>query len=92
MDNRRLRDAALLLPLGGALLFLPPYVQVFDQGVTILGVPLLQVYLFGIWLLGIVLTALLSRQLVRRLGEPPADDGQDARQDVSSEEPPPGGG
>lgn len=88
MDNRHVRDAAVLLPLGGALLFLPPYVQVFDQGAMVFGVPLLHVYLFGIWFAGIVLTALLSRRLARRLGEPAGEDGQDA----GPGEPPAGGG
>lgn len=88
MADRRLRDAALLLPLGGALLLLPPYIRVFDQHVTVLGVPLLHLYLFGIWLLGIVLTALLSRRLARQIGEPPSDDSQTS----SGGEPPAGGG
>lgn len=87
MPNRRLRDAALLLPLAGALLLLPPYIRVFDQDVTVLGLPLLHVYLFGIWLLGIVLTAMLSRRLARHIAAP-TEDGQDG----GNGEPPATGG
>lgn len=64
--NRRARDAAILLPLGGLLLFLPPYVQLFDQPVYVFGLPLLHVYIFCIWFVGIVLTALLARRLMAR--------------------------
>ncbi len=62
--SKRLRDIAVLLPLGGVILFLPPYVAIFDQDVDFGGVPFLHVSLFAAWLLGIVLTALVARRLV----------------------------
>lgn len=77
MLDRRLRDAALLLPLGCTLLFLPPYISVFDQDVAVFGVPLLHVYLFGVWLGAIVLTAALSRRLARSMEEPSPDAAPD---------------
>ncbi len=62
--RRRARDAAVLLPLGGVLLFLPPYVRLFDQSGFLFGLPLLHVYIFCIWFVGILLTAWLSRRLI----------------------------
>jgi hypothetical protein len=75
--NRRARDAAILLPLGGLLLFLPPYVRLFDQPGDVFGVPLLHVYIFSLWLIGIVLTALLARRLAVREGEELGSDSDD---------------
>lgn len=63
--SNRLRDAALIVPVGGVVLFLPPYVRIFDQDGTVLGIPFLHVALFTCWLIGIVLTALLARLLIR---------------------------
>ncbi len=77
MPERRLRDAAFVLPLACTLLFLPPYISVFDQDVSIFGVPLLHVYLFGVWLAAIVLTAVLSRRLVRSMDERTSDIARD---------------
>lgn len=84
--NRRARDAAILLPLGGLLLFLPPYVRLFDQPAFVFGLPLLHVYIFCVWLAGIALTALLARRLMihedeeleaerERRREPPEEGG-----------------
>jgi len=77
MPERRLRDAAFLLPLACTLLFLPPYISVFDQDVSVFGVPLLHVYLFGVWLAAIALTAVLSRRLARSMDERSTDTGRD---------------
>lgn len=75
--ERRIRDAALLLPLIGTLIFLPPYIRIFDQDATLGGVPILFIYIFLFWLIGIVLTALVARHLVhddrdRKGREPPS--------------------
>lgn len=63
--DRRARDAAVLLPIGALLIFMPPYLRLLDQPGTIFGIPLLYAYLFTLWLVGIVLTGLLARRLVR---------------------------
>lgn len=61
--NKRLRDAALLLPFAGLLLFLPPYVRIFDQSEKLFGIPLLHLYIFAVWFIGILLTAWVSHWL-----------------------------
>lgn len=73
--SKRLRDIAFLLPFGGVILFLPPYVAIFDQDVDFGGVPFLHVSLFAAWLVGIVLTALVARRLVPP-NAPPGHTGQ----------------
>lgn len=61
----RLRDLAVLLPLGALLIFLPPYINIFDQPLLIFGIPLLPFAIFLFWLIGIVLTAVVARALNR---------------------------
>ncbi|MEQ9814964.1 MAG: hypothetical protein RLO50_19465 [Azospirillaceae bacterium] len=61
----RLRDLAVLLPVGALLIFLPPYVDIFDQPILVLGIPLLPFAIFVLWLVGIVLTAIVARALNR---------------------------
>lgn len=63
MANRRLESAARLLPVAGAILFLPPIALLFDEPVRLLGVPLTIFYLFGAWLALILVTALMGRFL-----------------------------
>jgi hypothetical protein len=63
--SNRLRDAALIAPIGGVIVFLPPYVRIFAQDGTILGVPFLHVSLFASWFFGIALTGFLARRLIR---------------------------
>lgn len=59
----KLRDAALILPLLGAFLLLPPLTDLFVAPMRIAGIPLIVLYLFGVWL-GLILVALwLARRL-----------------------------
>jgi len=64
----RLRDMALLLPLAGFLLTMPPLVMIFSRDALILGTPLLYLYLFTLWCALIVGGALLARRLCRAEG------------------------
>ncbi len=61
--KRKLRDAALLLPLFGAFLLISPLITIFTGATNIFGLPLVYVYIFGVWL-GLVLVA---RAMARRL-------------------------
>lgn len=63
--NRRTRDLALLLPLGGLLLLMPPYIGIFDQPIFVAGIPLLPAYIFTVWAVCIVLAVVLSRRVIR---------------------------
>ncbi len=53
MDNHvpplRLRNAAMVVPLLGTLLLLPPLVALFTAPVTLFGIPLIVLYLFVLW-------------------------------------------
>lgn len=68
---RRTRELAFLLPLGGLLLLMPPYIAIFDRPAFLVGFPLLPTYIFAVWTVLIVLAFLLSRRLSRPTGAPP---------------------
>lgn len=61
--RKRIVNAARILPLIGLVLFLPPYIRIFDQPAFIAGIPLLHFAIFGFWLAGIVLTGIVARRL-----------------------------
>jgi|GEM_PF-1535148 len=63
---RKLRDSAIILPVTGALFFLPPFLLIFDHSWTVFGIPFLHVSIFTIWLVGIALTAFMSTRLSQR--------------------------
>lgn len=65
MDRQKLRDAALVLPVFGLILFMPPFVGLFGGADATGGVPAIALYLFGVWAVLIALSALLSRRLGR---------------------------
>ncbi|HET6599287.1 MAG TPA: hypothetical protein VFG60_04925 [Burkholderiaceae bacterium] len=67
----RARDAAVLLPLLGLFLLMPPIIALFVQPVTIAGVPLIVAYVFGVWLALVAAAAWLARTLP---ADAPADE------------------
>jgi membrane protein implicated in regulation of membrane protease activity len=67
----RLRDAAVVLPVLGAFLLMPPIIALF-AGDADAGVPRVVAYLFGVWLALIVAAAWLARRLRPRPHEPHA--------------------
>lgn len=70
-DPRKPRDAALVAPIIGAALLLPPIATVFEIGGTVFGIPFVVVHVFGVWAALILAALLLSRKLVH---EQPAPD------------------
>ena len=74
--SSRARDAAILLPLLGLFLLMPPMIALFAVNLDIAGLPLIVVYVFGIWLALVVCAALLARRLA-----PSAPDTTDERVD-----------
>ena len=77
----RLRDMALLLPLAGFLLTMPPLVMIFSRDTLVLGVPLLYLYFFALWCVLIFGGAALARRLSHAEAaaiETPKEDGGDA--------------
>jgi uncharacterized membrane protein YhaH (DUF805 family) len=63
LRQRKIRDRALVLPLLGALLWLPPFTGVLPLGTRIAGVPVVLAYVFVVWALLILGAALLARRL-----------------------------
>ncbi len=73
MNRQKLRDAALLLPLLGVLLVMPPFVGLLSGPLTIFGLPAVVVYIFVIWAGLISLGIWLSGRLTRIEDPPPLD-------------------
>jgi uncharacterized protein (DUF58 family) len=74
LRHRRLRDRAMILPLIGVFLLLPPVAQIFEIHASIAGLPLVLVYIFAVWAGLIVGTAVLARSLRNaEPGQPPED-------------------
>lgn len=61
--RRKARDAALILPLGGAILLMPPVAWIFARPETVLGVPLVVAYVFAVWAFLIASARLIARRL-----------------------------
>lgn len=59
----RLRDAAVLLPVLGLVLLMPPLIRLFAADVVVAGAPLIVAYVFGVWLALIVCAALIARRI-----------------------------
>ena len=68
--RRRHRELAVILPFGGMVLFMPPYLRIFSRPDFLFGIPVMHLYIFGAWLLGILLTALLARRLAAEAVSP----------------------
>jgi len=67
----RARDAAIVLPLLGLVLLMPPVIALFAVPIRVGGVPLIVVYVFGVWLALVLGAALLGRALQPRAPAPP---------------------
>ncbi len=61
----RLRDAAVVLPLVGLFLLMPPAITLFTAPYHVAGVPLIVTYLFGVWIALIVCAAILANRVSR---------------------------
>lgn len=63
LSRDKTRSLALLLPLFGLFLLMPPAVLAFGMPTTIGGVPLIVLYIFAVWAILIVGAAWLARRL-----------------------------
>jgi hypothetical protein len=57
---------AIVLPLLGLFLLMPPVIALFAAPLHVAGVPLIVVYLFGVWLALVLGAVLLGRALQPR--------------------------
>ncbi len=62
-STRKITDRALILPLLGCFLLLPPLAGIFQLDFRIYGIPVTALYLFGVWAVLIAGAAWLSRPL-----------------------------
>lgn len=63
LARRKLRDAAVALPLAGIALLASPLLDVVASSGRILGLPVGAVYVFGAWFALIAVAARLARRL-----------------------------
>ena len=63
LATRKAQDRALLLPLIGLALLIPPVGGLFQLELRVAGIPFTLLYLFVVWGLLIAGAALLSKQL-----------------------------
>ena len=90
-DDQRRKDAAFVLPLFGALVLTPPFLNLFTRRLTLWGIPLEALYLFGVWL-GLVAGAFLLAR--RAAGEtaplrPSPEAPRDPAEEPAAPAPPP---
>ncbi|HMN20994.1 MAG TPA: hypothetical protein PKA16_06330 [Ottowia sp.] len=62
-DDTAASNAAVVLPLLGLFLLMPPVITLFARGTGFVGVPLIVLYVFGVWGALIAGAALLARRL-----------------------------
>jgi len=60
---RRLIDVAVIAPIIGFVLMIPPVIGLFANAGEIFGAPVILIYLFSVWLGFIFVAAALSRRL-----------------------------
>ncbi len=75
LRHRKARDRAVILPVVGTVLILPPVAQIFEIDARIGGVPCVVIYIFAVWGLLILGAGALSRSLAR--AELPPGDAED---------------
>jgi Fe2+ transport system protein B len=63
LRHNKARDRAMILPIVGVLLLVPPLAGIFQLDIKIAGVPFTLIYLFTVWAVLIAGAALLSRRL-----------------------------
>lgn len=61
--SQRTQSAAVLAPVLGLFLLMPPFVTLFTGMPRPLGVPLIVAYIFGVWAALLVVTFVLARRL-----------------------------
>ena len=64
LRGRKLRDAAILMPVAGLVALMPPVAGIFALPGKVFGVPLPVAYVFVVW----IMLILAARALGRRLG------------------------
>ncbi|HEX7075852.1 MAG TPA: hypothetical protein VF226_17585 [Hyphomicrobiaceae bacterium] len=76
-DARKAAEAVFFAQICGALLLLPPIINLFNKRLSLFGVPLEVLYLFLVWIVLIASAVVISASVPRasadeQLGEEPA--------------------
>jgi hypothetical protein len=69
--SKRMVDVAVIAPILGLVLMIPPVIGLFATDRTVFGAPLILVYLFGVWLGLIALAAIIARKLSQSAKDDP---------------------
>ncbi len=73
-DVRRRAEAVLVIQAIGALLLLPPLINLFNTRTLLFGVPLEVLYLFVVWLLLIGCSVIISLRMPKAPESVPVED------------------
>lgn len=78
-DSRKHEHAAFVLPVFGALLLLPPLIDLFGAAPRLAGIPVKIAYLFMVWIVLVVGAVIISSRMPglekKPLDPPPGDGG-----------------
>ncbi|MGB3390075.1 MAG: hypothetical protein WBA88_19065 [Pseudaminobacter sp.] len=77
-DTRKHEHAAFVLPVFGALLLLPPLIDLFGSSPRLAGIPVKIVYLFMVWVVLVLGAVIISSRMPgpeKKTPEPPGDGG-----------------
>lgn len=61
--SQRAQSAAVLVPVLGVFLLMPPFVTLFIGPARPFGIPLIAAYVFGVWAALLIAAAVLARRL-----------------------------
>jgi hypothetical protein len=64
-QRRKWQEAALIVPLFGLFLLIPPFISAFTVSVSLFGIPLIVLYIFLVWISLILTTRYLSAKLMQ---------------------------
>lgn len=62
-QKRRTADRAMVLPLLGLVLLMPPIAMIFEINAKVFGIPVTLIYLFAVWAFLIIGAAFLAPRL-----------------------------
>jgi len=63
--HRKWQEAALITPVVGMFILMPPFISIFSIDASLFGIPLIVLYIFVVWALLILMTRFLSAKLMR---------------------------
>jgi len=65
LKRRKWQESALIAPILGVFLLLPPFISVFSINMSVFGIPLIILYIFIVWIFLILVTRYLAHKLIQ---------------------------